>query len=247
MRVIDTDLADPAFTAALDETILETALAGGPPTLHLYRRSPASITMGYFLKARENVDLDYCTENNIKVIRRISGGGAIFTDERQLVYCLAAKDMLPEAPATCFSIVLSELAHTLSELGCECQYSPVNDVLVGDRKISGSAIVNKGATKIIHGTILVDIDRDVMFKALKVSGEKVRTKGLGGPGDRVTSLTEVIGGPVQMGSVKDAVIKAMSTSIGQDPHLGTLTDDELLLAKELVRTKYGTDEWNLKY
>jgi lipoate-protein ligase A len=245
MRVIDTDLADPAFTAAVDETILETAISGGPPTLHLYRRSPASVTMGYFLKARENVDLEFCKENGIKVIRRMSGGGAIFTDERQLVYGLAARG-LPEAPGDCFSVVLTELAHAISKLGCECRFSSANDLVIDNRKVSGSAIVNKGATKLIHGTLLVDFDREIMFRALKVPEERLRTKGLGDPGERVTSLTEATGKTVPMEDVKAAVVEAMAAVVGTRAENGALTDDEVERAKELVRVKYGTDEWNLK-
>ena len=245
MRVIDTDLADPAFTAAVDETILETAISGSTPTLHLYRRSPASVTMGYFLKAEENVDLDFCQENGIKVIRRMSGGGAIYTDERQLVYGLAARG-LPEALGDCFSTVLSWLADAISKFGCECRFSPANDLVIGDRKVSGSAIVNKGATKLIHGTLLVDIDRELMFRALKVPEERLRSKGLEDPGERVTSLVEAIGRTVPMEDVKAAVIEAMAAIVGT-AESGTLTDDEVERAKELVRVKYGTDEWNLKY
>ena len=186
LRVIDTDLADPAFTAAVDEVILDTAISGGPPTLHLYRRSPPGVTLGYFQKAQENVDLDFCRENHIKVVRRMSGGGVIYTDERQLVYGLVARDLLPEAPSECFELVCGHLAKALSGLGCDCIFSPENDILSGGRKVSGSAIVNKGPTKLIHGTIMVEIDRLVMFQALRVPKEKLDAKGISDPGQRVT-------------------------------------------------------------
>jgi len=246
LRVIDTDLADPAFTAAIDEVILDTALSGGSPTLHLYRRSPPGVTLGYFQKADENVDLEFCRENDIKVMRRMSGGGVIYTDERQLVYGLAAKDMLPEAPSACFELVCGNLAKTLSGLGCDCIFSPENDILCDGRKISGSAIVNRGNTKLIHGTVIVEIDRYVMFMALKVPKERLMSKGLKDPGERVTSLVEAIGRPLPMEAVKGAVVDAVRQAIGLEVSMGELSDEERSKAEDLVRTKYGNHEWNLR-
>jgi lipoate-protein ligase A len=247
LRVIDTDLADPAFTAAVDEVILETAMSGRSPTLHLYRRSPPGVTLGYFQKAEENVDLDFCRENDIKVVRRMSGGGVIYTDERQLVYGLAAKDLLPEAPSECFELVCGHLAEALSGLGCDCTFSPENDVLCGGRKVSGSAIVNKGATKLIHGTVMVEIDRIVMFQALKVPKERLEAKGIEYPGQRVTSLVEAVGRPLPMEAVKGVVVNAIQASTGLEAALGELTIEERDRAKELVLAKYGDPGWNLKF
>jgi lipoate-protein ligase A len=246
LRLIDTDLADPSFTAAMDEALLESAATGAGPTLHFYRRKPPGVTLGYFLKAAENVDLGYCKANGIRVIRRLSGGGAIYTDEGQLVYGLAVQDILPVAPAKCFELVCGALVKALGAIGCEAAFSPVNDVLVKGRKVSGSAIVNRGRTKLVHGTVIVQLDRDMMFRALKVSDETVRKKGLAGPGERVTSLEEAMGRRVPMAKVKGAVAEAIGEALGLKVKDGRLTAKERARVDELVRTRYGTDAWNLK-
>ena len=202
--------------------------------------------MGYFLKANENANLDYCKKNGIKVIRRLSGGGAIYTDEGQLVYGLAVQDLLPVSPVKCFELVCGALVKALSSLGCKCEFSPVNDVLSNGKKVSGSAIVNKGRTKLVHGTIIVELDRDRMFCALKVPAAKLRSKGLSNPGERVTSLTEVLGRVVLMDDVKSAVANAIGDALGATVKKGHLTSQEKKKVDELVMDRYGTDAWNFK-
>ena len=202
--------------------------------------------MGYFLKAKENVDLDYCREQGIKVIRRLSGGGAIYTDEGQLVYGLVAQDLLPVAPAKCFELVCGALVKALGTLGCEAVFSPVNDVLSKGKKLSGSAIVNRGRRKLVHGTVIAELDRVSMFKALKVSNEKLKKKGVTHPGERVTSIEEVLDRKVPMDRVKAAVAGSIGEALGLKIKAGKLTANEKVRVDELVRTRYITDAWNLK-
>jgi len=246
LRLIDTDLADPAYTAAVDEALLESVTAKGPPTLHLYRRAPPGVTLGYFLKAAENVDLELCRKAGIKVIRRLSGGGAIYTDEGQLVYGIATSGLLQDAPAKCFEVVCGALVNALTSLGCECVFSPVNDVVANGKKLSGSAIVNRGPAKLVHGTVIVQLDRGRMFKALKVPKAKLRSKGLRSPGERVTSLEEVLGRKVDMTELKDALSSALGAALGLKVKKGTLTKAERERIDELVKKKYDNDDWNLK-
>ncbi len=202
--------------------------------------------MGYFLKASENADLQFCKNNGIKIIRRLSGGGAIYTDEGQLVYGLAVRDLLPAAPAKCFEVLCGALVKALGILGCDAVFSPVNDVLAQGKKLSGSALVNRGRTKLAHGTVIVHLDRDTMFKALRTDKAKLKAKGLAHPGERVTSVEEVLGKKPRMKEVKAAVAKALGDEFKLKVKTGSLTAKERKRIDELVRTKYGTDEWNLK-
>jgi len=214
--------------------------------LHFYRRQPPAVTLGYFLKASESADLEFCNKNGILVIRRLSGGGAIYTDEGQLVYGLAVREQLPAAPTECFEIVCGALVRALGSLGCKAVFSPVNDVLSNGKKLSGSAIVNRSLAKLAHGTVIVHLDRDTMFKALRTDRAKLKAKGLAHPGDRVTSLEEVVGNRPPMEDVKAAVAKALGETFELKLKKGTLTAKERSRIDELVRTKYGTDKWNLK-
>lgn len=247
LRVIDTYLAEPAMTAAIDEALLEHVAAGASlPALHFYRRRPPAVTIGYFQSAHMDVDLTYCREHSIKVVRRMSGGGAIFTDERQLVFGLSTKGLLPETVEASYASVCTALAEALTGLGAPCTYSPVNDVLCQGRKVSGSAQVRRRGAILHHGTVLVDGDLEAMFKALKVPAVKVRDKGISDPRDRVTTLANAIGKCPEMGVVKDAVAHAFATMLGLEPVPTPLTADERKMAEGFKAERYAREAWNLK-
>lgn len=246
IRVVDTGLADPAFTAAMDETFLEGAGPGTEPVLHLYMRDPPAVTLGYFLDAHENVDMEYCKARGISIVRRLSGGGAIYTDNGQLIYGLAGHDILPEANLEAFELVCGAIAKALGSLGCDCGHSPVNDVVANGRKLSGSAIHRSRGSMLMHGTVIVDIDREAMFRALRVSDERTRTKGHAVPGERVTSLNEVLGRKVPMEDVKTALVTALGHALGLAPVPSQPTGHEVQRAHGLVKERYGNETWNLK-
>ncbi len=90
IRVVETDLAQPAYTVACDEALLAARAEGSiPDTLHIYRRSRPTISLGHFQRLEDCVDVELAGELGIEVIRRVSGGSAIYTDPGQLIYCLA--------------------------------------------------------------------------------------------------------------------------------------------------------------
>ncbi len=246
LRVIDTDLAHPFRTGALDEALLRSAARGAPDTLHVYRRDPSGVSLGYFGKAAEDVDLDYCGENGIALLRRLSGGSAIYTDRRQLVYAFATRDGLPTAPNRAYEKVCGALVRSFAHLGVEAEFKPINDVQFKGRKLSGSALTRRWGASLVHGTVLVEVDRDRMFRALRVDAAKVRAKNLPEPGARVTSLAEILGKAPAMDAVKASLVKGFEDAFGLEARNSKLTESENELVEKLVRDKYGTDGWNLR-
>ena len=246
-RLLDTDVAPGPFTAALDESIARARSAGQvPDTLHFYRRRPPAVTVGYSLEAAEEVDLDYCRRHGIDVVRRLSGGGAIYTDDRQLVYSLATKDVLPSRVEDSMAMVCRALAKAITSLGAPAVFWPPNDVLVNGRKVSGSAQLRKWGVVLQHGTVLVDADAEEMFGALKVPGEKLEKHSLEDPRRRITTLHAELGRTVAMDEVKAALKNAFEEAFGASLAPGHPTSGEMALAEELSRSKYGNDGWNLR-
>jgi lipoate-protein ligase A len=247
LRVIDTDLAHPFRTGALDEALLRSRGRGEvPDTLHFYRRDPPGVSLGYFGRAGEEVDLAYCKECGIALLRRLSGGSAIYTDGRQLVYAFVSKDILPSGPNAAYGAVCGALVLAFKRLGVEAEFKPINDVQFRGRKLSGSALTRRWGAQLVHGTVLVEVDRERMFRALRVDAAKVRAKNLPEPGARVTSLAEILGKAPPMDAVKDALAGGFGERFGLKARQGRLTDFEGELTDRLVREKYGTDEWNLR-
>jgi len=245
-RLLETGPAPGPYTAALDEAIARLRAAGGvPDTLHLYRRRPPAVTLGYSLDARNEIDIGYCRDKGIDIIRRLSGGGAIYTDDRQLVYSLCTKDLMPSSVPKSLALVCTALAGGLSSLGAPAVFAPVNDVLVNGRKVSGSAQLRKWGVVLTHGTVLVDADKDEMFRALRVPAPKLEKRSLKVARDRVTTLREELGRLPAMDEVGRAVVSGFEKAFDAHAVRGEPTPTEKTLAEELIRTRYGNDGWNL--
>jgi len=248
VRVVDTDVARPELTAAIDETLLQARVAGTcGDTVHLYRRRPPSVSIGYFQSAAEVADLEACRRDDVPVVRRASGGGAIFTDDRQLVYALV---WAPPKAATAkegFDLACGAIARALGRLGAKgVERSGVNDVLVWGRKVSGSAQAVRRGVHLLHGTVLVDADLDAMFTYLRPLGVKLEAQGLKAPAARVTTLGAVLGRVPPMEEVKRALVEELCAAIGGVPLSGTLDAQERERAEALVSSRFSLDSWNLR-
>ncbi len=121
IRVVETDLAQPAYTVACDQALLVARAEGSiPDTLHIYRRSRPTISLGHFQRPEDCVDVELVGELGIEVIRRVSGGSAIYTDPGQLIYCLAiSADEIPESPLESYPLLCRGVVEALAMLGVQ--------------------------------------------------------------------------------------------------------------------------------
>lgn len=256
-RLIDTGEADPAYTCALDEAIVIARSEGSVPnTLHLYSRNVPTVSIGRFQSVRHDIDLAECSRRGIRVVRRASGGGAIYTDSRQIIYALAVdSDVLSRAinpisgehpVIASYRLVCTAVVNTLKKLGVDAEFRPRNDILVGGRKISGSAQIRRGKAVMQHGTLILDYDPQVMFSVLRVPDEKVQDKGFDSPEQCVTSLREVMGIIPSPDEVKDVLVRAFEDTFGITLKEGDLTSRERKLVNLLLREKYGNETWTFK-
>ncbi len=246
-RLVETGPAPGPFTAALDEAIARARAADAvPDTLHFYRRRPPAVTLGYSLDARSEVDIEYCRLRGIDIVRRLSGGGAIYTDDRQLVYSLTTRGLLPGSVKESMALVCRALANGLSRLGVEAVFAPANDILVNGRKVSGSAQLRKWGVVLQHGTVLVDADTAEMFRALRVPGRKLEKHSLEDPDGRVTTLRAELGRLPSMDEVERAVRSGFAEAFAVEMEPGGPTAGEMRMAMELASKKYGSDDWNLR-
>lgn len=234
--MIDTDIEHPFFVTAADEAIA-TALAKGKvkDTLHFYRRDPPGISIGYFRRVSEDVDLKRCSEEGVVVLRRTSGGGTIFTDKNQLIYGLATGKRLGGTVEDSFKVVCTALVKALITLGVEAEYKPPNDIVVNGKKISGSAQSLKDNVTLMHGTVILDLDTGLMSRVLK---EKK-------PG-YVSSVKHETGLSLDVGELKQAIVKELSAVLNTQFLEAGLSEYENNLTRELIKNKYSSDEWNLK-
>ena len=174
-RLILDGSRDPYTNMALDESILLNAAKNNIPTLRIYRWTPSSVSIGYFQKIKDTVNLDYCKINHIPVVRRITGGGAVYHDSMgEITYSmvinekqLESKTIQDSMEKICLGIVIA-----LKKVGINAEFQPVNDIIASGKKISGSAQTKRGEWILQHGTLLVSSRIEKMAKALRISKEK---------------------------------------------------------------------------
>lgn len=239
-RLVDSDLSDPPFTAASDEAIsLARSKDMVPDTLHFYRRNRPTISLGYF-QSVDTLDLNFCREHDIEIIRRASGGSAVYTDKNHLIYGFISKDILPDDMNNAYLEVCTAVLNGLEQLGVKSEYKPINDILVDGKKISGSAQMRKWGVVLQHGTIIMDIDRISMFGAIKVDAEKMKKTELD-----ITSLKDILGHVPDLSDVKKAIVSGFESTFGTQIQRGVLTEFENTRIEELILEKYGNEKWNL--
>ena len=234
-RVVDLGTMDPALTAATDEAVLTFRSEGyAQNTLSFYSRDRPTVSLGYFEKAAECIDLDLCRELDIKVVRRLSGGSAVFTDPGQIIYTVAIEaELVPENPKDSYPLICSGVVNALRGLGIEAEHKPLNDVLVNGRKISGSAQTRKRGVVLQHGTVIVDSDLRLMMRVIRQRPGKPRSV------EGMTSIARESGREVEKDEVKTALVTGFEKAFGISIHKGALSDDERELAKRLSKEKYG--------
>jgi len=241
-RVLIHGTGDAFTNMAIDEALL----ISGKPTLRLYRWKPSAISIGYFQSMEEEVNLEECTRQGIDVVRRITGGGAVYHDERgEITYSLVCpQQMVPVRILDSYRLICTSLAGGLGVLGIEAHHAGINDIVVNGKKISGSAQTRRYGNVLQHGTILISVDVKKMFSLLKVGPEKISDKGIASAEERVTSIEREVGS-VDERELMEALLKGFQDVMGLSFHEGALDTKEREMAEE-VRKKYVSREWNFK-
>lgn len=235
-RIIDTDIADPYYVTAADEAISKLRKKNiVPNTLHFYRRNLPTVSIGRSRKIYDDVDVDECYNNNIKIIRRTTGGGTIYTDEDCLIYSLIfdIKDKELQSSREIFEHVCNSLVNGLKRLGINTVYKHPNDILLNGKKISGSAQIKKDNIVLIHGTILVDTDIELMKKVLRQSSNV-----------KVSTIRREIGYAPLMNDIKEALKKEFERYFDTSMETSRFTIYENNLIEQLLKEKYNDDIWN---
>lgn len=241
-RVIPLHTTD-AFTAmGIDEAVLEAVANGMQSTIRFWRWNPSAVSIGSFQSIGDEVNLERCKELGVDVVRRITGGGAVYHDfDGEITYSVAGKlEIFPKDIRESYRLIGGWIIDGLKNLGIEAQFVPINDIVVNGKKVSGNAQTRRRGVLLQHGTILYDLNVRKMFSLLKVSQEKISDKMIKSVEERVTKLLDF--GNFPMEEVYSALLKGFTH--GKDFEIGQLTQTEVAWAKELAETKYRSHEWN---
>lgn len=239
-RFIEMEACDAFTNMAIEETAWEGVRNGtSPPTIRFYSYKPHAVSIGCFQGIRDEVNLEVCRESGIDVVRRWTGGGAVYHDQEITYGVIAPLEMFPRNIIESYRLICGWLVRGLESLGIEAEFRPINDILVGGRKISGSAQTRRGGVLLQHGTLLYDLDLATMFSALNVSREKISDKMIKSAEERVTCILKHV--DMDKRDVYEAIVGAFTE--GKDFESGKWSESEIARARELAEKKYQSEEW----
>ncbi|AWB88207.1 lipoate--protein ligase family protein [Salinibacterium hongtaonis] len=243
-KLIHGEALPPRLHLALDQVLTEEVGEGRRgPTLRIWEWNEPAVVIGSFQSLKNEVDLANAEKYGIDVVRRISGGGAMFMEAGGIItWSLYVPGDLVQGLTFADSYAfLDEWAVTaLKSLGIDASYQPLNDITSPSGKIGGAAQKRLGNGAVLHHvTMSYDMDRDRMVEVLRIGREKMSDKGTKSANKRVDPLK------TQTGLSRDAIIERMVDTFrglyGLTPD--EITPDEMAKAEQLVTEKFATDAW----
>lgn len=146
-----------------------------------------TVIIGRNQQLEREVDTAYCRDRGIRIVRRRSGGGAVLADMNNIMFSYVTPS---SSVTTTFSAYTSMVARSLRLLGLDATDNSRNDILIGDRKVSGNSYYHMPGRSIVHGTMLYDYDADMMMRALTPPAVKLQSHGVASIRSRVTTIRE---------------------------------------------------------
>jgi lipoate-protein ligase A len=243
-RVIDTGVRDGRLQIAFDQALIELHKEGRTPDTVRFLRFEPSALVGRHQAVSHELKRDYCRANGIGVVRRITGGGAIYLDPNQVGWELVlSRTRLPMPTLADYTRAICEAAaHGLSNaFGVDARYRPRNDIEVEGRKLCGTGGFFDGDTLIYQGTVLVDADPVRIMSCLNVAEAKLQKRDLDKAEQRVTTLKALLGEAPPVADVHAAVLAGFTERLGIEPVEAMPSEEEEALAAKLLAEEIGAD------
>lgn len=243
-QVIRGPALDPVLQMALDEVLANEVGAGRrAPTMRIWEWEKPAVVIGSFQSVKNEVDLENAARYGFDVVRRVSGGGAMFMEAGSVItYSIYAPAELVQGMsfADSYAFLDEWVITALRSLGIEASYQPLNDITSPTGKIGGAAQKRLGAGAVLHHvTMSYDMDGAKMVEVLRIGREKISDKGITSAAKRVDPLRS------QTGLSRSEIIdRMMSTFAGlYGGTVGEISADEYARAEQLVAEKFGTEAW----
>jgi lipoate-protein ligase A len=235
---------EPYMQMALDQVYAEELGAGRRgPTLRIWEWASNSVIIGSYQSWKNEVDEEAARRNDVTVVRRVSGGGAMFVEPgNTITYSLVVPGSLVDGMSfiDSYAFLDSWTIGALRSLGINASYLPINDIASPEGKIAGAAQKRfADGTVLHHVTMSYDIDAQKMLDVLRIGREKLSDKGTKSAVKRVDPLRSQTG--MSRREIIDAFVAYFADLYGLEA--SSPTEGELARARELVDTKFATPEW----
>lgn len=254
-RLLKPETRNAFANMAVDEAILRARIEEKVPnTLRFFRWHPSAVSIGRFQNIFNEVNLRNCRIHGLDVVRRISGGGAVYHDsEDEITYNVVVKqeDLGTDDVAEAYRYICNGLIEAAHILGVDAEYNKGKirqcpNVTVKERKFSGSAQAHKRGVILQHGTLLMKVDLEKMFTFLKVPWKTPSVDLISIAARKITSIADELDTCVSIDRAYEALTVGFEKALGIQFVEESLTSYELNLAQRLKEQKFATREWNFE-
>ncbi|SRX75873.1 lipoate--protein ligase [Aequorivita antarctica] len=230
---------NPQLNLALEEYALRNFSTANDYLL-FYINEP-SIIIGRNQNTLEEINHEYVKENNIHIVRRVSGGGAVYHDHGNLNFSFITNH--DGKSLNNFKKFTAPVIKVLKNLGLDAELKGRNDIQVEEKKISGTAQFSTGKRMVSHGTLLLDTDLGEVVNALNVKMSKIESKGHKSVRSRVANISEFLNKPLKIEEFRKLLLEGLYEE--SEPFESYyLTPEEWKAVHELKEEKYDTWDWN---
>ena len=241
LYVDNSGVTDAHLNLAFEEHILRNRM-GDDDLLLFYVNAPA-IIIGRNQNTIEEIDSDVVAERGIRVVRRVSGGGAVYHDLGNLNFSFMTRDVHNRFNR--YDRFNGPVVDVLRELGVPAEIGGRNDIIADGRKISGNAQFATPDRMLSHGTLLLDSNLDDVTAALRPKPGKVESKGVKSIRSRVANISEFLATPIGVDELRERIIERIFGTRDRAQVASLAVDEnDWAAARALLARKYGTDAWN---
>jgi lipoate---protein ligase len=245
-RLIDSGIRNGRLQIAFDQAMIDLHQQGRVPDTVRFLRFHPTVLVGRHQAVAHEVQVEACFADLVEIVRRITGGGAIYLDEGQVGWELVlSRKRLPMASLGDYTqTICAAVAHGLStSFGIDAQFRPRNDIEVNGQKLCGTGGFFDGDSLIYQGTVLVDVDPERVMTYLNVPEAKLKKRDLDKAENRITTLKALLGVAPSVDQVHAAVLKGLSEKLGLTITPGDILPEEEALARHYHDQEIGTDEF----
>ncbi|GAA5416687.1 lipoate-protein ligase LplJ [Paraliobacillus ryukyuensis] len=242
MKFIDNEgITDPHINLAIEEYILKNF--SEEDTYLLFYINKPSIIIGKNQNTIEEINTKYVEEHGIDVVRRLSGGGAVYHDEGNLNFSFITKDDGDSFHN--FAKFTQPVVDALQELGVPAELKGRNDLAAEGKKISGNAQFTTRGRMFSHGTLMYDSEIEHVVSALNVNAEKIKSKGIKSIRSRVSNISEFMDEKLSMQAFKEHILKYIfNVKDVKDVPRYQLTEQDWDNIHQLSKERYQQWDWN---